>query len=139
MLLWIKEMDKKDCRMKPSDSTNSLTELTGCDECFICLQVENENGEPLVSSKLLRTCGCKFSVHPACWNIWIKGKTDYDCPICRKDSMLRIHIPPNPVFYVQGVREERRYRFHFSLCQWACIILIVLFAASTIFALCYRD
>jgi hypothetical protein len=125
--------------MKPSDSTNSLTELTGKDECFICLQVENEKEEPLVSSKLLRTCGCKFFVHPACWNIWIKDKSDYDCPICRKDSVLRIHIPPNPVFYVQGVREERRYRYHCSSLQCACMILILLFAASIIFALAYRN
>lgn len=94
--------------MKASDSTNSLSELTGRDECFICLMAENDKGEPLVSSKVLRTCGCKFFVHPECWNQWIKDKSDYDCPICRKQSMLRINIPPNPIFYVEGYDEHSR-------------------------------
>ncbi len=93
--------------MKASDSTNSLTELTGRDECFICLSNENDKGEPLVSSVLLRTCGCKFFVHPECWNDWMKDKTDYDCPICRKGS-LRINIPPNPVMMIELPREPRR-------------------------------
>lgn len=94
--------------MKASDSTNSLTELTGRDECFICLATENDKGEPLVTSKLLRTCGCKFFVHPDCWNEWMKDKTDFDCPICRKASVLRISIPPNPVLLVQIPRERPR-------------------------------
>lgn len=90
--------------MKASDSVNSLTELNPNDPhekiCFICLGDSDSSEEPLVDSKLLRNCGCKFSVHPACWNVWMKGKSDYDCPICRKDSMLRIKIPPNPVLAV---------------------------------------
>jgi hypothetical protein len=36
----------------------------------------------------------------------MKGKTDYDCPICRKDSMQRLKVPPNPVLMV--VYEEHR-------------------------------
>lgn len=95
--------------MKASDSVNSLTELNSSEQsnpsCFICLGEDLEQGEPLVSSKLLRNCGCKFSVHPACWNVWIKEKSDYDCPICQKASMKRIHIPPNPVL-VMEYREE---------------------------------
>lgn len=87
--------------MKASDSVNSLTELNPSETnekiCFICLGDNDSSDEPLVDSKIVRNCGCKFSVHPACWNEWLKGKTDYDCPICRKDSMLRIKIPPNPV------------------------------------------
>ena len=96
--------------MKGSDSTNSLTQLTGRDECFICLMVENDKDEPLVSSKILRTCGCKFFVHPECWNSWMKGKSDYDCPICRRESVLRISIPPNPVVLVEVPREFQRNR-----------------------------
>lgn len=124
--------------MKGSDSTNSLTELTGKDECFICLAVENDKDEPLVSSKLLRTCGCKFFVHPECWNQWIKGKSDYDCPICRKSSMLRINIPPNPIFYIEGIREERSYRFHLNPIQIGCILLLLLFVGAVIYALVFR-
>lgn len=90
--------------MKASDSVNSLTELNPNEgsgpSCFICLSEDLEQGEPLVDSKLLRNCGCRFSVHPACWNEWIKAKSDYDCPICHKASMMRIHIPPNPVLAV---------------------------------------
>ena len=90
--------------MKASDSVNSLTELTSPEKsCFICLEIDSEGGEPLVDSKLLRNCGCHFAVHPLCWNTWMKGKTDYDCPICRKDSMLRIKIPPNPVLAIAYV------------------------------------
>ena len=92
--------------MKASDSTNSLTGLTERIEiqieengCFICLEELNENREPLVDSTLLRTCGCRFKVHPACWNEWMKDKTDYDCPICRKKSLMtgKSPIPTLPV------------------------------------------
>lgn len=92
--------------MKASDSVTSLTGLTEHIEipleenaCFICLEELNENGEPLVDSSLLRTCGCRFKVHPVCWNEWMKGKSDYDCPICRKKSLTsgKSPIPPTPV------------------------------------------
>jgi hypothetical protein len=53
-----------------------------------------EEGEPLVDSTLLRNCGCKFSVHPACWNAWLKGKSDFDCPICHKASLQKVGTLP---------------------------------------------
>jgi hypothetical protein len=122
--------------MKPSDSTNSLTELTGRDECFICLCVENDKEEPLVSSKLLRTCGCKFFVHPECWNQWIQGKSDYDCPICRKASMLRINIPPNPVFYVEGtIYDERRRCCAMHPFKWLLLFLFLLFGIGLVLSI----
>ena len=115
--------------MKTSDSVNSLTELNVSEpsnpSCFICLSEDPENGEPLVSSKLLRNCGCTFSVHPACWNGWIKGKSDYDCPICHKESMKRIHIPPNPVLSL-GYREEPYSCF----TKWKLPLCILLLAAT---------
>ena len=120
--------------MKASDSTNSLTELTGRDECFICLAVENDKGEPLVDSKLLRTCGCKFTVHPACWNEWLKDKTDYDCPICRKQSLMRIHIPPNPVYLVH-IPEEPQRVFCSSKLQLLILFLVIGFGVGILFAL----
>lgn len=91
--------------MKASDSTNSLTGLTesvnleiNTQNCFICLEDMNEIGEPLVDSTLLRTCGCRFKVHPACWNEWMKDKTEFDCPICRSKSRgsgkSPVPIPP---------------------------------------------
>ena len=90
--------------MKASDSTNSLTALYPDEpECFVCLEnANNEENEPVVHGSLLRTCGCKFMVHPKCWNQWIQDKTDFDCPICRKSSLvkLRVGIPPNPVMAV---------------------------------------
>lgn len=86
--------------MKASDSVNSLTALNdtleeGLHTCFICIEELNEKQEPLVDSSLLRMCGCRFKVHPACWNAWMKDKTDYDCPICRKKS-LTMKGPPTP-------------------------------------------
>jgi hypothetical protein len=93
--------------MKASDSTNSLTALNetleeGIQTCFICIEELNEKQEPLVDSSLLRTCGCRFKVHPECWNAWMKDKTDFDCPICRKKS-LSLKRPPTPP--VPGVEE----------------------------------
>ncbi len=107
--------------MKGSDSVNSLTELTKEDkQCFICLDEDSRDGEPLVDSKLLRTCGCRFSVHPRCWNEWMKGKSDYDCPICRKDSVLRISIPPNPVMAIAYSEQPRA-----TPCKWKLLLAIL--------------
>ncbi len=121
--------------MKASDSTNSLTGLTEHVEvqmeengCFICLEELNENREPLVDSSLLRTCGCRFKVHPACWNEWMKGKTDYDCPICRKKS-LTLGKPPIPSLPVSEWPTDTRtgYRKSFVL-----FIVLVLMAGAII-------
>lgn len=117
--------------MKASDSVNSLTELNPQEpSCFICLSPDMEQGEPLVDSKLLRTCGCKFSVHPVCWNEWMKDKSDYDCPICRKDSMLRIKVPPNPVLNIVYQEDPRRTPVYWKalgclFCSAGTILLIV--------------
>ena len=135
----IKEMNPFFCRMKPSDSTNSLTELTAVDECFICLSAENGKKEPLVSSQMLRTCGCKFFVHPNCWNQWIKEKSDYDCPICRKQSMLRINIPPNPIFYAEGFQESRHQRNNKRLCKWILLSFVLIFCIALLVSLIYRN
>jgi hypothetical protein len=100
--------------MKQSSSTSSLADLNPDDPiCFICLEsYDIEKGEALVNSSVLRTCGCKFDVHPKCWNNWMKDKTDYDCPICRRQSVYSNSLPspamiiasrtPIPVNY--GVR-----------------------------------
>lgn len=107
--------------MKASDSVNSLTALNPDVEqpddffhCFICLDELNDRQEPLVPSSMLRTCGCDFKVHPACWNEWMKGKSDYDCPICRKKSLLgsKPPTPPIPVEAFQG-QTHRTYRKYF--------------------------
>lgn len=115
--------------MKASDSVNSLTELnptgTSGPSCFICLSEDLEQGEPLVDSKLLRNCGCRFSVHPACWNEWIKGKSDYDCPICHKESIKRLHIPPNPVLAI-----EYREQHYSCIGKWR-VPLCLLGAGAT--------
>jgi len=114
--------------MKASDSVNSLTELNQPEirekTCFICLEDDLVNGEPLVDSKLLRSCGCQFSVHPACWNEWMKGKSDYDCPICRKDSMMRIKIPPNPVLNIP-YEEQQAPSLWKPLRYGICLVFLV--------------
>ena len=110
--------------MKASDSVNSLTELTQeKNTCFICLD-EDVIGLPLVSSKLLRNCGCTFYVHAPCWNEWMKSKTDFDCPICHKASMLKIHIPPNPALPYEDEREPVNFRKRILYCASLIIIII---------------
>ena len=81
-------------KMKTSSSTSSLDGLTQNDPtCFVCLELTNEIGEPLVDGKMLRKCGCLFHVHPACWNNWLaSGKDEFDCPICRR-TMITVVIP----------------------------------------------
>lgn len=121
--------------MKASDSTNSLTGLTQeSKSCFICLDEDHESGEPLVDSKLLRNCGCNFSVHPTCWNLWLKDKSDYDCPICRKDSMMRIKIPPNPVMSIVYREEHRPQRpyLKIAMCLLCSSITAVLVTSITL-------
>jgi hypothetical protein len=124
--------------MKASDSVNSLTELNPNEppekSCFICLEETHDSGEPLVDSKLLRTCGCKFFVHPACWNVWIQDKSDYDCPICRKDSMLRLKVPPNPVLVIH-YHEEPRSSFQICKIPLLCagVGVIAFLIASIVF------
>lgn len=119
--------------MKNSDSANSLTALYPDEpECFVCLESNNnEKNEPVVHGSLVRTCGCKFMVHPTCWNQWAKDKTDYDCPICRKDSLVKFRgIPPNPVLAVVYTDEPRPSmrptRFGVMLCGIGIIIATIL-------------
>ena len=91
--------------MKQSDSTNSLTELNKDDAtCFVCLEIHTAD-LPLVDSAILRSCGCKFSVHAPCWNQWLEeGKSDYDCPICGKRS-LHMGLNLTAPFQLQEVPE----------------------------------
>jgi hypothetical protein len=107
-----------------------MTEVVSDVECFICLELQNELQEPLVDSKLLRTCGCKFVVHPACWNGWMKDKSDWDCPICRRNSMITMHIIPNPVIaFVESQDNTATNRgFHYFMA------IIVLFSIVMIIA-----
>lgn len=118
--------------MKASDSANSLTALYPEEpECFVCLESNNnEKNEPVVHGKLLRTCGCKFMVHPTCWNEWMKGKSDFDCPICRKDSIIHFrNIPPNPVMAVRYEEETRTWAQRnpvYFLCSKSILILCIL-------------
>lgn len=119
--------------MKQSESKTSLAELNPEDPtCFICLDHENELAEPVVSSKLLRTCGCHFVVHPHCWNEWMKDKTDYDCPICRKKSIFSDRHPTPLNEFLAAAAEiptqsNNLIFIVFSILGIITIILITLF------------
>ena len=119
--------------MKGSDSTNSLTGLNPSESseemCFICLDSDIENGEPLVDSRMLRNCGCKFHVHPACWNLWMKDKSHYDCPICQQASVHRIGMPPSPILTIAYVERERRSPW----LKWKLLLAILGIATACYF------
>lgn len=94
--------------MKPSTSTTSLTELTAVipeNECFACLELVHESGAALVESSKYTTCGCRFHVHPVCWNQWTREKREVSnlefpfCPICRKNSQ-HPSLPPMTEFSI---------------------------------------
>ncbi len=123
--------------MKASDSSNSLSSLQpNAPECFVCLEDDLKDGvEPLVSSVVLRTCGCKFMVHPSCWNAWMNGKSDFDCPICRKASLARIPRLPNPVMYLMNdvvveIPSERDVANNRAKYRNAVFVLILLSVAA---------
>lgn len=110
--------------MKQSDSTNSLTELSEVIpvlECFICL----ESSEPLVDNTLLRTCGCKFIVHPECWAIWIKNKDEWDCPICRRESLVA-GIPQTRNIIITHTRNANALYYYMLTAVIVTIIIIVI-------------
>lgn len=127
--------------MKSSDSTNSLTALNPDSVtveldpvCFICLEELNEKNEPLVDSSLLRTCGCQFKVHPECWNRWMKDKTEYDCPICRKKSLflgnpLVPPMPENPWSSIPSFRSR--------LIKFSCLLFCMLSAGIILYQIIY--
>lgn len=123
--------------MKPSDSTNSLTALTEVVpeiDCFICLEPgPNDLGEPLVDSILLRRCGCKFRVHPACWNEWMKGKNDWDCPICRRES-INVPVSPLAVHMQQPLPEMYTGSWKF----FGVFVLVSIFLGVSIWAIISR-
>jgi len=122
--------------MKQSDSTNSLTELNKDDPtCFVCLEIHTQD-LPLVDSQLLRSCGCKFSVHAPCWNEWIKeGKSDYDCPICGKRSLhlglvltapFQLQEVPEPVHTVKQLKFSTKCLYSFVGITILIFIVVVL-------------
>jgi len=122
--------------MKQSDSTNSLTELNKDDPtCFVCLEIHTPD-LPLIDSAILRSCGCKFSVHAPCWNEWIKeGKSDYDCPICKKRSLhlgLVLSAPfqlqelPEPVHTAKQLKFSKKCLYSFIVITILIFIVVVL-------------
>jgi hypothetical protein len=112
--------------MKPSTSTTSLTELTAVvpdNECFVCLELTHESDATLVESSKYITCGCRFHVHPVCWNQWIREKREVSnlefpfCPICRKNSQHPSIAPvTEPLF---------------SPMTWVCIYAVFLILLSS--------
>lgn len=132
--------------MKASESANSLTALNTDIEnqkdqedflnCFICLEELNDKHEPLVPSCMLRTCGCVFKVHPECWNEWMKDKTQFDCPICRKKSLTsgKPPVPPIPIeaFPTERERNNRKYFYRgFFVAILLIIVALLVWKMST--------
>jgi len=120
--------------MKPSTSTTSLTELTAVtpeNECFVCLELTHESGASLVESSKYVTCGCRFHVHPVCWNQWIREKHAVSnlqfpfCPICRKNSE-HPSLPPIEAFSVESTKWFYLYAVLAVLLSCMAIVGIIL-------------
>jgi len=122
--------------MKNSSSTTSLTDLItvkDVDECFICLESTNEKDEPLIDGSLMRSCGCKFMVHPDCWNQWMKDKSDFDCPICRRDSAGKALPPPplNPAANTFPIINTNSYYKYLCILALFSVVIVIIGILST--------
>ena len=117
--------------MKTSSSTSSLDALNTNDPtCFICIEIANDLGEPLVDGKMLRKCGCAFHVHPACWNTWLaSGRSEFDCPICRK-GILHLSIPVEDAPPLTRVRAQS---FPYADESFVCCLPVPSKIATSIF------
>ena len=133
--------------MRQYPSTNSLSELVKSkDPCFICLEDEkNSLGEDLLDSSTLRGCGCKFMVHPSCWDLWAQTKTDFDCPICGKYILEVIgHSPkvedssPFPSsFPLENVIQNQYDNFEETMKKYITVFLLLLLSILVLVAVIY--
>jgi hypothetical protein len=120
--------------MRTSDSKNSLAELNPPEPiCFVCLE-ESSPDTPLVDSSLLRSCGCKFHTHTECWNKWLVGKTNADCPYCGRRT-IHLSIPMTAPFqrdYTVEIQNlpKRKCTYKKILFMVACIALTVFFVLA---------
>lgn len=127
--------------MKASDSKNSLAELNPPEPiCFICME-EGSSDTPLIQSSLLRSCGCKFHTHTECWNKWIKGKTDADCPYCGRRT-LHLSLPMTAPFQQDYTTYhlEQQNRNNSKLCRFTykkmiSILVLLLITGALITAM----
>ena len=133
--------------MRQYPSTNSLSELVKSkDPCFICLEDEkNSLGEDLLDSSTLRGCGCKFMVHPSCWDLWAQTKTDFDCPICGKYILEVIgHSPkvedssPFPTsFPLENVIQNQYDNFEETMKKYITLFFLLLLSIVVLIAVIY--
>ena len=127
--------------MRQYPSTNSLSELVNSkDPCFICLEDEkNSLGEDLLDSSTLRGCGCKFMVHPSCWDLWAQTKTDFDCPICGKYILEVIgHSPKVEVQTLQPVSTLINHdTFEETMKKYITVFLLSLLSILVLVAVIY--
>ena len=133
--------------MRQYPSTNSLSELVKSkDPCFICLEDEkNSLGEDLLDSSTLRGCGCKFMVHPSCWDLWAQTKTDFDCPICGKYILEVIgHSPkvedssPFPSsFPLENVIQNQYDNFEETMKKYITLFFLLLLSIVVLIAVIY--
>jgi hypothetical protein len=136
--------------MRQYPSTNSLSELVKSkDPCFICLEDEkNSLGEDLLDSHSLRGCGCKFMVHPSCWDLWAQNKTDFDCPICGKYILEVIgHSPKveaspfsppfSPSSSVENIIQTQYDNFEETMKKYVALFLLSLLSILVLIAVIY--
>ena len=133
--------------MRQYPSTKSLSELVKSkDPCFICLEDEkNSLGEDLLDSSTLRGCGCKFMVHPSCWDLWAQTKTDFDCPICGKYILEVIgHSPkvedssPFPSsFPLENVIQNQYDNFEETMKKYITLFFLLLLSIVVLIAVIY--
>lgn len=51
-------------------------------QCIVCL--EEAEAKPLELQ-----CSCKLAFHEKCWSLYIEGKEEIACPLCKGSFVLR--------------------------------------------------
>ena len=73
-------------------------------QCIVCLEEASEKPREL-------HCACKLAFHEKCWSLYIEGKEEIDCPLCKESFVLR-----------REEKERRLWAFPILICAFLFLI-----------------